>query len=723
VPVTKQTDAVVPDAPIAERSSMLFKGTAVTEGSGRGVVVATGMQTELGAVAGMVQETEEESDPLSRRLNGLAARLVRVIVIAAVVAAAAGVLAGRELFVMIETVVALIVAAVPEGLPIVATLALARGMQRMARRNALIRRLSAVQTLGSTNVIFTDKTGTLTENSMTVTRLLLPGAEVSVTGTGLELTGTFLVEGEPISALENPVAASALRVAALCNNARLPGTEQSSMGDPLEVALVVAAAKAGLSRRDAARKWPEVRELAFDPDLQMMATVHQDGSAYWIAVKGAPRAVLNVCSRVKEKGRLRDFGDEEKEEWLARNSSLAGDGLRVLALAEKSAERSEDDVYTDLVFLGLAGMVDPPREEVRDAIAVCHRAGLRVVMVTGDQRETALAVGRALGVSDDESSVFEGDRILEPSQMSHAQKRQIREGSIFVRVSPEQKLNLVALHQEAGSIVAMTGDGVNDAPALGKADIGIAMGKRGEQVAEDAADMILQDDRFATITTAVEYGRIIFKNIRNFVIYLISGNIAEILAVGLASMVGAPMPLLPLQILYLNAVNDIFPALALGVGKGSHLVMQEPPRDPGEPVLARRHWLALGGWGILIAAAVLAGFAFALTRLGYTEREAVTVSFVAISLARLWHVFNMRDAQTHVVINQITRNGFVWIALGICIVLILLALYVPVLRDVLKLATPEGLMWPLILGTSALPLLFGQLALILAGRFIRRNIS
>lgn len=789
VPVQKQTALVEKDTPLAERTNMLYKGTAVTEGSGFGIVVATGMDTELGGVASMVQEAEAEKDPLTKRLNSLTTQLVRAIIVVAIVSGAAGIIAGKELFTMIETSIALFVAAVPEGLPIVATLALARGMGRMAKRNALVRRLSAVQTLGSTNIIFTDKTGTLTENQMTVTDLSLPGKEIGISGTGLTREGGFFQkkEGEevPLSPEDDPSLRAALRVGVLCNNASLgqsDGGESHPVGDPMEVALLVAGEKAGFTQHTLLKEFPEEREIAFDPNLKMMSTFHKtygpmgsldtkdsntansnnniskEGGLYQ-AVKGAPDAVLPKANWVlRADGSREELTEEERKGWLEKNRSLAAGGLRVLALAERIRERemppgettretpeeapeentegpteevgesfTPENAYEDLTFLGLIGLLDPPRKDVGEAIEVCHRAGIRVIMVTGDQQETAVAIGKELGIVSEPDNaeegkpgegkpgggptVFHGRDLEDHGDLSKERRKELLKGAIFCRVSPEQKLTLIDLHQNAGSIVAMTGDGVNDAPALKKADIGVAMGKRGEPVAEDAADILLQDDRFATINAAIEYGRIIFENIRKFVLYMISGNIGEILIVVAASIAGAPLPLLPLQILYINAVNDIFPALALGVGPGSGRVMDRPPRDPSSPIMGKKQWFAIGGFGAIIGGAVLLGFALSLTVFEMEVERAVTISFLSIAFARLWHVFNMRDPGSGLFNNQITRNTLVWGALLLCIGLLLLAVYIPPIAGALNVVAPGIIGWSLIIGTSLIPLVFGQIGL------------
>ncbi|NBC18178.1 MAG: HAD-IC family P-type ATPase, partial [Bacteroidetes bacterium] len=613
VPVEKQAEAVDEDAPLAERASMVYKGTSITRGSGAGVVVASGMNTELGGISALVAGAEEEQTPLEKRLDRLGQRLVGITLGIAAVVAVVGIAAGRELRLMIETAVALAVAAIPEGLPIVATIALARGMWRMLRRNALIRRLSSVETLGATGIIFTDKTGTLTEGRMTVRRLALPGGLVDVT-TGDDGATRFTRDGEPIDPEAWEPLRHAIEVAVLCNDAALDDNGEDGDGDPMEVALLALGQKAGLPRPDLIDGRPEVERDAFDRETKKMATVHDADDGVFVAIKGAPGAVLDVCTHVDGEAGPEPLDDAAREQWLQQNAALARDGLRVIALGCKRMSSTDGAVYEDVHFLGFVGLLDPPRADIEAAIDRCQEAGIQVVMVTGDQEETARHIAHAVGLVDDpDAAVVHGADLGDPDAMSGEQRRQVLEASIFARVSPEQKLRLIDLHQEQGHIVAMTGDGVNDAPALKSADIGVAMGERGTQVAQEAADMVLRDDAFPTIVAAVEQGRIIFENIRKFVVYLLSGNVGEVLAVALAAVASAPLPLLPLQILYLNMINDVFPALALGLGGGHRDVMQHPPRPSDEPILTRYHWGEIVGYGVVIAGTILGAFALAFT--------------------------------------------------------------------------------------------------------------
>ena len=722
VPVTKTSDAVEEDAPLAERASMAFKGTAVTDGSGTGVVVEIGMDTELGSIAQMTTEAEQEVSPLEKRLDRLGRNLVVLTLLVAAVVAFLGVLGGRDIVPMLETAVALAVAAVPEGLPIVATVALARGMWRMAQRNALVERLAAVETLGSTSVIFADKTGTLTQNRMRVARLVLPGDDEDI----------------PWEKDERPddpstLACRLLEVAALCTNAELDkdtdgdeaGAEPDDSnsedqpkgtGDPMEIALLHAAAAVDIRRDQLLEERPEEREESFDADTKMMATFHKAESGYHVAVKGAPEAVLEVATHVATRnGDSETLSDRGRDDWADRVEALAGQGYRVLAFAERQVDSPDTDPYDDLTLLGLVGLADPPRSDVAEAIDQCHRAGIEVIMVTGDQPVTASAIAQDVGLSDDPRAMVGNDLPQADGDQDNDAQDRLTEYQVFARVSPEQKLDLIRHWQDSGAVVAMTGDGVNDAPALKKADVGIAMGQRGTDVAREAADIVLKDDAFPTIIVAIEQGRTIFENIRRFIVYLLSGNLGEVLAVGLCAVIGVPLPLLPLQILFINLVLDVFPALALGVGESPSDIMDRPPRDAKEPVLTRQHWIATALWGALIAGSVLLVFSVALWQdLG--EDAAVTIGFLTFALARLWHVFNMRDAGTGLIHNSVVQNRWVWYAIALSAVLVAAAAWLPGLTTVLGVVPLDMAGWMLVLGGSLVPLVVGQAVLSIMSR-------
>ena len=716
VPVSKSIEPVGDDVSLADRLSMLFKGTAVTRGSGEAVVTGTGMQTELGRISDLVSETAEEPTPLEKRLDRLGHKLIWVSLGIAVLVGFLGITAGRDFILMIETAIALAVASIPEGLPIVATIAMARGVWRMAKRNALIKELAAVETLGATSVICTDKTGTLTENRMTVTALALNTGYLAVDESAGSRNEIFKLQDKGfLDPQEHEPLLRALETCVLCNNASLAssgGKGGKTVGDPLEIALLSFAAPFEITRQTMEKRFPEKREEAFDSDAKMMATFNQMESGYRVAVKGAPESVLQACTAVITAEGGQDLDEDKKKFWFDKNEAMAAEGLRVLALAEKKVEELDAAPYEKLNFIGLVGLIDPPRQDVKQSLAECRAAGVRVIMATGDQPVTARAIGYAVGLVDSpDAPVIHGKDLRDPESLSEQEIKNLLAVNLFARVNPKQKLDIIALHRKNHAIVAMTGDGVNDAPALKNADIGIAMGQRGTQVAREASDMILKDDAFSSILHAVEQGRIIFKNIRSFVLYLLSCNLSEIMTVTLASLVNAPLPLLPLQILFLNIVTDVFPALALAAGEGSPDIMNQSPRKKEEPIMNKARWVGVSAYGLAITVSVLTAMTIALFVFGMSEKEAVTISFLTLAFAQLWHVFNMRDRRSGVFSNAVVSNPFIWSALALCTFLLLLTVYVPLLADVLKVSDPGLAGWMLIGIFSLLPLLAGQVAL------------
>ncbi len=721
-PVLKDVEQKPEETELPERTCMVYKGTSASRGSGEGIVVAVGRKTELGQIQKMVEEAEDETTPLEKRLDHLAYRLIWVVLGLSVMIALIGIVSNRDLTLMIKSAIALAVAAIPEGLPIVATVAMARGMIIMARRNALVNKLASVETLGATSVIGADKTGTLTENRMTLRTLVLTANNLRFQrkkdSTEWKLSDNGKSE---ISESDEKRLHEAIRIGVLCNNAVLSDNskdddEQSDdgSGDPMETALLAAGRDLGMRRDELLESMPEEREEAFDPDTMMMATFHRTENAYLVAVKGAPHAVLGSCNRVISNGDSAELSDDDRQWWEEKNDELANDGLRVLAVASKEVNDTDIDPYSDLTLVGLVGLLDPARQDVAEAIAQCRDAGVRVVMMTGDQPGTACKIARDIKLVEDGSDevsdeVIVGKEIAEDEDTGKQQREEIRRASIFARVTPRQKLMIIDTHRNHGAVVAMTGDGVNDAPALKKADIGVAMGKRGTQVAKQAADMILRDDAFPTIVIAVRQGRIIFENIRKFVVYLLSGNVSEILAVATASMVNLPLPLLPLQILFLNLILDVFPALALGMGSGDPTIMKRPPRPSSESVLTTAHWAAISIYGLIIASVVLGSLVLAMTWLDMNPENAVTISFLTLSFSRLWHVFNMRDNRSNIFVNEISINPHVWGALGVCLLIIVGATYVPILAEILSLTSPSIDGWLLALAASVVPLIVGQI--------------
>ena len=692
-PVMKTIEPLPEDTLTADRSNIALKGTAVTRGAGVGIVALIGSETELGRIATMAQSAAPAQQPLERRLDKLGAALIWITLALAMLIALAGYLRGLELVDMIEVAIALAVAAIPEGLPVVATLALARGMLRLASHNALIEHLSAAETLGATTMILTDKTGTLTANQMTVTGYLLDGREVDF---------------DNWVAPDDKILRRALDIGALCNTAELTGDGAEGIGDPMELALLHAATAAGQPPN---REAPSTVH-PYDPAARMMATDHSDNGAPFTAVKGAPEAVLERADHLLTLDGEKPLTKAAREGWTRRVDAAARRGFRLIGLAYRDSHAPHGAHFDGLTLVGFVCLLDPLRDDVIEAVAETQAAGVRVAMVTGDHIATATEIARQVGLANggDPNALSERDLTgLHQGTIGAGLRAQLDSADVFARVSPQTKLRLVEYYQNEGHIVAMTGDGVNDAPALRKADIGVAMGQRGTQVARDAADMVLKDDAFSSITAAMRQGRVIFNNIRRFVIYLMSCNLSEILVVGLAISAGLPTPLVPLQILFLNIVTDVFPAFALGLGEGDGRVMRRPPRDPKEPVVRRDDWLDIVVFGGIITLATLCAFWVALDYLVLPTRDATTVAFLTLALAQLLHVFTMRARNEGLLVNSVTRNPWVWAALVLCLALLGLAMTVPVFSQVLSLSVSDWRLIVLPMGAAAGSLLLGQL--------------
>lgn len=705
LPVDKSSDPVAHGATIHERASMLFKGCALTGGTGEAVVTATGMETELGRITRLVDEADPDRSPLEKQLEQLSRNLIWLTLAITVIVALSGIASGRDIVLMVESALALAVAAIPEGLPIVATLALARGMLRMARRNALLERLSAVETLGATTVILTDKTGTLTENAMHVDRI------VTASGTWLLDREDQVFRDAEGAKPDQPDEALTLtlRNAALCNNAALDGDGEKATGDPMEIALLRASLAGGIERKGLLRDCPEQAEHAFQVSTRRMATVHRKGDELFVAVKGAPEAVFETIATVREDGQDTPFDAAQQARWREMCDTLAGQGLRLLAIAGKPMKTAADPVYDGLTLFGVAAFRDPPRQDIAAAIADARRAGISVVMVTGDHPATARHISCEVGLSREADGGMEGKDLTAIDKLPSGERDALRRTRVFARVDPAQKLDLIRLHQAAGDVVAMTGDGVNDAPALRQADIGIAMGERGTQVARDAADLVLRDDRFSTIIEAIREGRVIFMNIRRFVTYLLSCNLSEILVVGLAVPFGLPLPVLPLQILFLNLVTDVFPAFALGTVEADDGVLDRPPRPPSEPILARRHWVRIIFYGIVLSATTLAALLLALGPLALTGDAVTTLVFHTLAFSQLLHVFNMRHMHDGFLTSRVVRNGWVWAAVVVCVALLAIAQFQPHVAAALKLVALPWQAWATVAALSLVPIMVGRL--------------
>lgn len=718
--VTKTAEPV-PDAEAAlgDRLDMAFMGTTITDGRGRMVVTATGARTEVGKIGVMIEEAVTRDTPLERRLAELGRLLIVIVLVLCGIIVLTGLLRGAaDFWRMLEIGISLAIAAVPEGLPAVATMTLALGMQRMARLGTLVRRLPAVETLGSVTVICTDKTGTLTKNEMTVCAFVLGDRRVEVTGTGYAPAGDFRDDGKTVDPRADEGLALAMRVGALCNDASVERSEghETVLGDPTEAALIVAAEKSGISHAALDREYPRVGEVPFDSTSKRMVTIHRSPRGQTLAyVKGAPATVLAASTTQARGADAAPLAEEDRRRWEERNREMAAAALRVLALAYRELPENygEDDLSRELTFVGLVGMIDPLRDEAKTAIATCRSAGIRVIMITGDQQPTAAEIARQLGL----------DRDLEgrPLQAIHGRdlagldaegwQRAVADTSVFARVSPEHKLQIVEALQRRGHVVAMTGDGVNDAPALKQADIGVAMGIKGTEVAKESADMVLTDDNFASIVVAVEQGRITYANILRFIHYLFSCNFAEILTVFIALMVGWPLPLTALQILWLNLITDIFPAFALALEPSSPELMKRPPRDPRQSPLTPGFLATIGWQGLLLAAITLVTFGLALRHYGPEGvglPRAGTMAFMTLALSQTFHAFNVRS-QTRSGFSRPFSNRWLWGAVLTCLLLQLAAVHVPLLQQVLQTVPLTLGDWGVVLACSLLPVAVAEL--------------
>ncbi len=714
LPITKVVESV-PDeaAPLGDRRNMAYLGTAVTDGRGKLLVTATGMRTEVGRIGALLDEAGGRETPLERKLAQLGHALVGVVLALCGVIVAAGWLRGYDLLYMVKVGISLAIAAVPEGLPAVATMTLALGMQRMARMGALVRRLPAVETLGSTTVICTDKTGTLTRDEMTMRVLQLGERRIDVSGEGYDPVGEFREADRAVDARTDAHLALALRIGARCSDATLDlsGGGAAVLGDPTEGALLVAAAKAGMRKDDLEREAPRVGEVPFSSEAQRMVTVHRTAEGRTVAyVKGGPGVVAAASTGVFTEEGIQPMTAEYRQRVLADNQELAGQAMRVLALAYKDLREGyqTEDLAEGLIFVGLVCMIDPLRDEAKAAIESCRGAGIRIVMITGDQEATATEIGRQLGL----------DRDLQgrPLRVAHGRElagldtggwRTIAAGvGVFARVSPEHKLRIVEALQAGGEVVAMTGDGVNDAPALKQADIGVAMGIKGTEVAKEAAAMVLTDDSFATLVRAVEQGRVIYANILRFVHYLFSCNLAEILVVFIALIAGWPLPLGALQILWLNMVTDVFPAMALALEPSNPEAMKRPPHDPRERLLTAR-FVALISWqGFLLSGVTLLAFAVGMRWYGAEGavlQHASTLAFMTLALAQVFHAFNARSQVRSAFTHRMFTNGWLWGAVAGSLLLQLAAVYVPFLQVVLHTTPLTAADWGVVLACSVAP--------------------
>jgi len=739
VPVEKNEGSVFDaDASLGDRKNTAFSGTVVTYGRGKGVVVSTGMFSQLGLIATMLQSVEEEETPLQRRLDQLGKTLGYACLVISGLVFVSGLIEGGDPLDMFMIAVSLAIAAVPEGLPAVVTISLALGMQEMIKRHALIRKLSSVETLGSATVICSDKTGTLTQNAMTVTRVWVDNETLEITGGGYSPEGEFRKDGKTVNIHDFPAISTALWVGTLNNDSQLEETVEDGksryriIGDPTEGSILVAAAKAGARAPELNKAYPRSDEIPFDSERKRMVTLHeikdpqaQDISpfegknskeAYVIAVKGAPDVVLGLCNRIQKQDNTCATLDEKgKQAILAANDNMTKDALRVLGMAYRVVSVKPDQVDSehleqDLVFAGLVGMIDPAREEVKPALLRALGAGIRTVMITGDYPNTAKAIAESIGLLRPGHKVCTG---AELDKMDDATlSSEVEEIDVFARVSPEHKMRIVSALKANDEVVAMTGDGVNDAPAIKASDIGVAMGITGTDVAKETADMVLTDDNYASIVSAVEQGRVIYANIRKFVYYLISCNMAEIMIIFIPTMFGrflfpkaAAMgmlsPLIPIQLLWLNLVTDGAPALALGTEKGDPDIMNHKPRPPKEPIINR--FMLTGVIVQTIAITTTTLIAYAIGSNHADPRYAETLAFVTLVFSELLRAYTARSERYPLAkIGVFTNKWMNWAVVASC-ALTLIVIYVPFMADIFNVLPMGWEEWRLVIPLFLIP--------------------
>ncbi|MDW7992538.1 MAG: cation-translocating P-type ATPase [Anaerolineae bacterium] len=714
VPVEKLT-APLPkaDLPIGDRRNMVYAGTVVTYGRGRAVVVATGMQTEFGKIAQLLQTVESGRTPLQENLDKTGHVLARAALVVVALIVSLGLIRGQPFLDMFIFGIALAVAVVPEALPAVVTISLAIGVQRMVKRNALVRRLPAVETLGSVTVICSDKTGTLTTGEMTARRLYVAGRFLDVSGAGYAPQGTFSENGRTVDP-SDPDLQALLRAATLASDARLAQTNGRwhIKGDPTEGALVVAAAKAGLHKPDLEQMYPRIGEIPFTSETKRMTTLHETSEGPVAYSKGAPEVILASCTHQWLNGTVVPLDSATREKILQIAQDMANEALRVLAVAYKPNTRLED-AEREMIFLGLVGMLDAPRPEVKAAIRTCEQAGIKPVMITGDHPVTALAVARELGMLKT-GKVVTGSEL--EAMSDEELEREVENIEVYARVSPAHKLRVVTALQKRGHIVAMTGDGVNDAPALKKADIGVAMGITGTDVSKEAADMTLLDDNFASIVAAVEEGRTIFGNIKKYLMYLLSSNVGEILLMAGASLLGLPLPLTAVQILYVNLATDGLPALALSVDPPDPDLMRRKPRNPRTSILSRPVVALMATGGIWSAIVNLSLFTWAINS-GRSAAEAMTMTFVSLVLIQFFKAYNFRSDYHSVFVRPFANK---WLNLAILweLTLLCVVVYLPLLHKPFGTYSLPLIDWAIVLGAA-----FTVLPVLEIAKWMMRHLS
>ena len=709
VPVDKTTDAIDRDeVPLGDRKNMVFMNSIVTNGRGRFIVTDTGMNTEIGKIAGMINASEPMTTPLQKNIDKLGKTLGIAALVACALIFVIGLLRGGSPLQMFLTAISLAVAAIPEGLPAIVTVVLAMGSTRLAEKNAIIRKLPAVETLGCASVICSDKTGTLTQNRMTIKKVY---------------ANEGLIDAEDI--LDDGFTASekfVVRIGNLCNDASIVENEEKiiEIGDPTEVAMVAYADNLGFDKNISLQEAPRVAEIPFDSDRKLMTTVHHYQDTWLSFTKGAPDILIDRCDEYLKGYEVLPFDEKAKAEVRRINNELAENAYRVLGYAfnqyAEQPETTQEKVENHLIFAGLTGMIDPPREEVGDAISECHSAGIETVMITGDHKVTAVAIAKELGIYGENSQALSG---IELDAMSDEEfDNVIERTNVYARVSPENKVRIVESWQRKGKVVAMTGDGVNDAPALKKADIGCAMGITGTDVTKEASEMILTDDKFSTIVSAVKEGRRIYANIRKAVHFLLSCNIAEILTLFIATVLGWVQPLLPVHILWINLVTDSLPALALGMEKAEDDIMKYPPRKASDSIFADGYGVRMILQGIMLAIISLLVFNYGLNKYGI--EEARTMIFAVLGLSQLVHVFNVRSAYGSVFSRNLFTNRYLWGAIAISVAMQLIVIFVPALHPFFNVTTMNMSEWGVIIAAALAPLVIVEIMKFIERAFLKK---
>lgn len=690
-PVPKNPGRLPEKTPLADQKNMLFSGTLVTRGRATAVITATGMATQFGHIAQLIQEPCDETTPLQHKMAQFAQWITLAAILIVLITFGAGVLRGQPLLTTFITAISLAVAAVPEGLPIIVTISLALGVKRMAKRNALMRKLSSAETLGSVSVICTDKTGTLTHNEMTVRKIFVDNTIVDVTGSGYSAQGLFSVDTHIIDPHQSASLVRLLTIGMLCTNATI--TEENNVrtvvGDPTEGCLIVSAEKAGLSAEQLHMKYPRFHEIEFTSERKRMTTIHTMNKTHVAFSKGAPDVLLERCNRILINNRIERLTRTSRQNVLAANEQFAHQALRVLGFATKDTltTTNPDDIEKDMIFVGLQAMIDPPRDGVKEALRTCTTAGIKVVMVTGDHKTTAVAIAKEIGITGD---ALTGEELDALSQEELAAR--IEHIGIVARVNPEHKMTIIDAFKARNHVVAMTGDGVNDAPALKKADIGIAMGITGTDVSKEASDMILTDDHFTSIVNAVEEGRTIFDNIRKFIVYLLSSNTGELLTIFISMLLGLPLPLIAVQILLMNLLTDGIPATALSFEPPDEDVMRRPPRSAATKIIGKKRLLWMLAVGSIMMLGTLGIFAYSLFTGGWQPgqllgeenalyRYATTLAFTTIILFQMFHALNAKNLDRSLFVHgHLISNTWLLVGIASSIALQVAIVHLPLLN-------------------------------------------